>query len=87
MLGMTLWYITENNYCFGGYTVNPSFSEIIKEGVGSRPYIQFSMEYFAVGADYALYDANYSGPIGSWILETGFWDDEGVWIDTSEWID
>jgi hypothetical protein len=55
-LGLSLWYITENNYCFGGYTVNPSFSEIIKEGVGTRPYIQFAMEYFGVGADYALQD-------------------------------
>jgi len=62
--GMMLWYITENNYCFGGYTVNPSFSEIIKEGVGARPYIQFSMEYFAVGADYAEYDNDYDDIIG-----------------------
>jgi len=22
-----------------------------------------------------------------WILSTGFWDDNGVWLDTSSWID
>lgn len=24
---------------------------------------------------------------GNWILQTGFWDDNGAWKDTSEWID
>jgi hypothetical protein len=24
---------------------------------------------------------------GSWILATGIWNDGGVWIDTSNWID
>ena len=28
-----------------------------------------------------------SGPVGDWILLTGFWDDGGSWIDTENWID
>jgi hypothetical protein len=26
-------------------------------------------------------------PSQNWILQTGYWDDNGVWIDTSNWID
>lgn len=25
--------------------------------------------------------------ISPWILATGFWNDSGVWMDTSNWID
>ena len=33
--------------------------EIIFEGKGQPPYISFFVEYTAVGADYARYDADY----------------------------
>jgi len=26
-------------------------------------------------------------PSQNWILQTGYWDDNGVWVDTSNWID
>jgi hypothetical protein len=56
------WFFTDKNYCFGGadgYLVSPNFSEIIFEGKGQPPYISFFVEYTAVGADYARYDADY----------------------------
>jgi len=56
------WFFTNKNYCYGGpegYKVSPSFSEVIHEGRGTPPYISFTMDYTAVGADYAVYDADY----------------------------
>lgn len=26
-------------------------------------------------------------PLNTWILVTGYWDDENIWIDTENWID
>lgn len=62
MHGLSMWFITDKEYMFGGaegYTVNPFFSQIIKEGIGNRPYIRFEMEYFATGADYGTYNEFY----------------------------
>jgi hypothetical protein len=59
---LRMWFFTEKNYCFGGvtgYKVSPNFSEVIFEGKGNPPYINFFCDYTAIGADYAGYDADY----------------------------
>lgn len=56
------WYITDKNYAHGGvsgYKISPNFSEVIFEGKGNPPYISFFLDYTAIGADYARYDADY----------------------------
>ena len=82
--GLYLYYITDKNYCFGGVKTNPSFMTVMN-GAGDPIYIHFKLEYFS-GIDYAAYDANYN-VAGDWILKTGEWDDDGIWIDTEKWKD
>ena len=60
---LRLWYITEKDYCFGGpdgYKVSPNFGLIITEGKGQPPYIPFFCDFVATGADFAVYDEDYS---------------------------
>jgi len=35
----------------------------------------------------ALPGGTAGGTIQTWLLQTGFWNDQGVWSDTSQWID
>lgn len=28
-----------------------------------------------------------AGPVGTWILSLGVWNDNGVWDDNANWID
>lgn len=60
---LRMWYFTEKNYCFGGatgYKVAPNFNLIAFEGKGNPPYISFTCDFTAIGADYAGYDEDYS---------------------------
>ena len=54
------WYITDKNYCFGGYEVSTDFSLRIFEGKGVPMYIQFSFDFVDLGLDYSNYDEDYS---------------------------
>ena len=59
-----LWFFTNKDYCFGGpegYKATPNFDEHIIEGRGTPPKIPFYFDYTAIGADYAVYDADFSG--------------------------
>ena len=82
--GLYLYYITDKNYCFGGVKTNPAFDVVIN-GAGDPIYIHFKLEFFS-GIDYAQYDTSYN-VAGDWILKTGSWDDDGIWIDTEKWKD
>jgi len=53
------WYITEKNYCFGGYEVYPDFSLRILEGKGIPTYISFTFDFIDLGIDYSDYDITY----------------------------
>jgi hypothetical protein len=56
------WFFTEKNYCFGGiygYKTSPVFDPLVLEGVGTQPYVTFSLQYFHTGKDTAKYDADY----------------------------
>ena len=58
-----MYYITENNYCFGGWQTTPDFSLIVLDGKGNPIYIHFRLDFFP-GIDYSLYDANYDNITG-----------------------
>ena len=61
---LELWYFTNKNYCYGGkegIRSTPNFNEVIHEGRGNPPYLPFFFDYTAIGADYAITDADYSG--------------------------
>jgi len=82
--GLYLYYITDKNYCFGGVKTNPAF-DVVMNGAGDPIYIHFKLEFFS-GIDYTQYDTSYN-VAGDWILKTGSWDDDGIWIDTETWKD
>jgi len=54
------WYITDGNYCFGGYEVSTDFSLRVFEGKGVPMYIQFSFDFIDLGIDYSAYDVEYA---------------------------
>ena len=54
-----VWYITDKNYCFGGYEVYPNFSLRIFEGKGIPMFISFSFDFIDIGIDYSGYDSLY----------------------------
>ena len=54
-----VWYITDKNYCFGGYEVYPNFSLRMFEGKGVPMYISFSFDFVDIGIDYSNYDSLY----------------------------
>lgn len=54
-----VWYITEKNWCFGGYECSSNFSLRILEGKGVPPYISFNFDFVDAGIDLAAYDAQY----------------------------
>ncbi len=54
-----IWFITEKNWCFGGYEVYPNFSLRIIEGKGVPVYVSFTFDYIDLGIDYAAYDQTY----------------------------
>jgi hypothetical protein len=31
--------------------------------------------------------SRYSPPTGVWVIETGFWEDTGSWLDNETWED
>jgi hypothetical protein len=55
-----VWFITEKNWCFGGYECSTNFSLRIIEGKGVPPYVAFHFDYIDLGIDLAAYDANYA---------------------------
>lgn len=60
---LRMWYFTEKDFCFGGATgfkVSPNFGLIITEGKGQPPYIPFFCDFTATGADYAVYDDDFT---------------------------
>lgn len=40
-----------------------------------------------LGSRYAYYYRGETEEESTWILATGFWDDDGLWDDTASWID
>jgi len=57
------WYFTDKNYCLGGaegYSVSPSFDLVIQEGRGQPPYLPFTLDFTATGADYAVQDSDFA---------------------------
>jgi len=54
-----VWYITDKNYCFGGYECSANFSLRIIEGKGSIPYISFQFDFTDLGIDLSRYDVDY----------------------------
>jgi len=57
------WFFTNKNYVYGGpdgYLTTPNFSEVIHEGRGNPPYINWYYDYVATGADFASLDADYA---------------------------
>lgn len=54
-----VWYITNKNYCFGGYQSTVDFTLMMQEGKGSPPYISFQFDFVDLGIDLADYDSGY----------------------------
>ena len=55
-----IWYITDKNYCFGGYDCSINFTLRLMEGKGVRPYIAFSFDFIDIGIDYSRYDTYFT---------------------------
>lgn len=63
-----LYYITDKNYCFGPYIGNPNFTLITL--IGTYKCIEFNVDYYANGIDYAEQDNNYEKLISDVIYLT-----------------
>ena len=53
-----LYYITDHDYCFGGYKCEPRVS-LITQNV-TPLYVDFQFNFYATGADYSAQDASYN---------------------------
>lgn len=54
-----VWYITDGNYCFGGYECSVDFTLRMFEGKGVPPFISFTLDFADLGIDYSDYDIDY----------------------------
>lgn len=53
------YFLTSKNYCFGPYKTNPFFSLMLYNGKGNPTGVEFKLDYFGFGPDYAAYDEDY----------------------------